>query len=300
MKLKKIVMSLFFPPRCPVCDEILSPEETPAKIHAGCQDKLYLVQGAVCMHCGRPFRKNLRIYSQNQTNTNASPHMIEEDWNMDNGTKEYCRECHRRGYVKTYATFSSSDQFLGNREISSPIISGKALYVYRGDIKLAMYRFKYSNKREYAYFFAQQAVERYPELFFSVAKSCVTNSFEWKKCADAIIPIPMYPKKQRRRGYNQAESIAYALSELTHIPVDTKLIQRIRDTTPQKELDDTERKNNLKNAFQIAKSVVKYNKVIVVDDIYSTGSTMETVAKELKYIGIHQIYALCICIGEEM
>lgn len=336
INLRKMVLSLLFPLRCPVCDEILSPEETEIGIHATCQEKLYPVQGAVCLHCGRPFRKNLRIYPKSQTNqylkaseadlSVRNSYLLEDEWDFNNSTKEYCQECRKRDYVYSYSMFSRGDAivFTSRKEECSPIVKGKALYLYRGDIKLTMYRFKYSNKREYAHFFAKQAVERYPELFFSIPNAyrmdtvdfsqfkstsedlgerrvwqSMTSSL-WKNCVDAIIPIPMYQPKQRKRGYNQAESFAYALSELTQIPVDTTIIQRIRDTTPQKELDDTERKNNLKNAFQTGKSIVKYKKVIVVDDIYTTGSTMEAVAKELKYIGIHQIYALCICIGEEM
>lgn len=292
----KEFLSLIFPLRCPVCDEILSPEETDAGIHEKCENKFYPVQGAVCMHCGRPLRKNLRIYQKNHTNkylhlsggadlNHRNLHLAESDRNFDDTTKEYCQECLKRGYVHS-SQHGNSLQRSENQKNSS-IVMGKALYLYRGDIKQTMYRFKYSNKREYAYFFAKQAVERYPELFFDTR-------------IDAIIPVPMYIPKKRRRGYNQAESFAHALSEFTAIPVDTKLVQRIKDTTPQKELNDIERKNNLKNAFQIRKSVVKYNKVIVVDDIYTTGSTIETVAEELKYMGIHQIYVFCICIGEEM
>ena len=110
----------------------------------------------------------------------------------------------------------------------------------------------------------------------------------------------MFTKKQKRRGYNQAESFGGELSKRLGIPLDTKLIQRVKDTTPQKELNNVERKNNLENAFQIEKSIVQYSHLLVVDDIYTTGSTAQAVAKELIKIGVRQVYVFSICIGGDM
>ena len=107
----------------------------------------------------------------------------------------------------------------------------------------------------------------------------------------------MYLPKQKQRGYNQAETFAVELSKLTGIPVDKNCICRIKDTTPQKELNHQERKNNLENAFQKGESIVQYSHILVVDDIYTTGYTAEAVAKELRKQGGHHIYLLSICIG---
>ena len=276
MKIKKcreVIASLLFPPRCPVCDDILQPEHQEEGIHIACRKKLYPVSGAVCMHCGRPFRKILRKNPRS-----------EQDEYFDNNTKEYCEECKKRGYVSVPHRFVTDGRW---SVPVSAVTAGKALYLYRGEIKQTMYRLKYSNKREYAQFFAKEAVRKYPKLFSSEG-------------LDAIVPVPMYLPKQRKRGYNQAECLARRLSELTGSPVANNLICRVKDTTPQKELNDVERKNNLKNAFQNGKSIVKYKKVLVVDDIYTTGSTVEAVAEQLKCIGIHQVYVLSICIGGEM
>ena len=146
--------------------------------------------------------------------------------------------------------------------------------------------FKYSNKQEYADYFAKEALTKYAD---------------WIKDRgiDVIVPVPMYRKKQRRRGYNQAEVFAKKLSLHTGIPIDTRLVYRVQDTTPQKGLDANARRNNLKNAFQKGEFVVQYNCAMVIDDIYTTGSTAEAVAGELKNKGIHQIYLLTICIGED-
>ena len=234
----------FYPKRCPICDEILEPEEADKKIHSVCAGKLKVVTGPTCMQCGRP---------------------------LDNETKEYCYDCQR----------------LWRKSVTTPIRQGKSLYLYQGPIKETMYRFKYSNKREYADFFAEQAVREY-------------GSWIRSKNIQVIVPVPMYLPKQRRRGYNQAETFAKALGQRLKLPVDTTLVKRVKDTTPQKELNDLERKNNLKSAFQKTESIVQYSHILVVDDIYTTGSTAMAVAEELMKNNTCQVYFLSICIGKGM
>ncbi len=266
--------SLLFPRRCPVCEEILEPEDVDRGIHSMCESKWYPVEGISCMHCGRPLgdieRKNT--------------HKFHDEYLEYPLGQEYCFECQSKGYVSSYSRPESALKFHQNHKNISAIQQGKSLYLYRGDIKKTMYRFKYSNKREYADFFAQKAVERYGAWI-------AQNKIE------VIIPIPMYAAKKRKRGYNQAESFARALSKATGIPVDTKILLRVKDTTPQKGLNDVERKNNLKNAFQKGKSIVQYSHVLVVDDIYTTGSTAQAAAKELIKIGGCRVYFMSICIG---
>ena len=182
---------------------------------------------------------------------------------------EFCPDC---------AAKNRRDGFLGSFR------QGKALLVYRGQIKQGMYRFKYSNRREYAEWFAGLAKERVGEWLGRIEP-------------EAIVPVPMYQKKQKKRGYNQAEVFAKALSQIMSIPCDAQLISRVRDTTPQKELNDVERKNNLKNAFQMRANIVKYKKVLVVDDIYTTGNTADAVTECLHGAGISEVYFLSICTG---
>lgn len=244
MTIRELFSSLFFPRRCPVCDEILEPEELKKGIHSACERKLYPIQGAVCMHCGRP------LGSQN--------------------SKEYCFDCVDKGYAK-----------------HSSIIQAKSLYLYKGAIKTAMYRFKYSNKREYADFFAMRGASNYGWWLKRMG-------------VEAIIPVPLYKGKKKKRGYNQAESFAKALSKYASIPVEANMVVRRINTTPQKGLSLKQRKINVEKAFQINENVVKYNCVMVVDDIYTTGSTAEAVAKQLIKRGIQRVYLMTICIGEEM
>ena len=113
-----------------------------------------------------------------------------------------------------------------------------------------------------------------------------------------IVPVPMYRHKQRVRGYNQAEVFARALSMELGIPLASNIVKRVRDTVPLKTLNPEERKNNLKNAFQGINNIVKYDHILLIDDIYTTGSTAEAVSQELINTGIKEVYLLCVCIGQ--
>ena len=162
---------------------------------------------------------------------------------------------------------------------------GKAVFVYEGGIRNSMYRFKYGNKREYAEFYANAAVEKYGVWLNKIK-------------AEVLIPIPMYSRKKRLRGYNQAEVFARELGRKAGILVDEHLVRRVRNTIPQKELNESQRHRNLKNAFQLTADIVEYKRVVLVDDIYTTGSTMDEVSKVLKASGVENIYYICISIGE--
>lgn len=161
----------------------------------------------------------------------------------------------------------------------------KSLYVYKGDIKRTMYKFKYYNKREYARFFAKEAVSQYGQWIRQ-------NKIQ------AIVSIPMYKPKQRKRGYNQAEVFAKKLSKYLDIPYVVDGVRRIVDTAPMKELDDVQRKNNLKNAFQCSENIVQYDYIMLVDDIYTTGSTADAVAETLIKEGVSNVFMLSVCIGQ--
>lgn len=178
--------------------------------------------------------------------------------------REYCGDCEKRSHY--------FDQ-------------GKALYLYTGEMKNAMYRFKYSNRRCYAKIFAKEAARVY-------------GGFINQRQIEAIIPVPMYKRKCRKRGYNQAEVFANALSKEIGLIVYPNYIKRIRDTKPLKLLNRHERCQNLQNAFKLSDNKVKLRKVLLVDDIYTTGSTMDEMARVLKADGVEQIYCLCICTGE--
>lgn len=161
---------------------------------------------------------------------------------------------------------------------------GYALYDYQS-MKNSIYRFKYRNRCEYADFYAQDICKKLSDVIKVMD-------------ADSIIPIPLHADKLNSRGYNQAQLIAEGISKIIKIPVYDSIVTRIRKTVPQKELDIAGRQNNLKKAFNIAPDVVELNKTILIDDIYTTGSTIDSVALELKRHGVGTVFFITLCIGE--
>lgn len=151
-------------------------------------------------------------------------------------------------------------------------------------MKQSIYQFKYGNKREYADFYVDKIVEQHGEWIIS-------------RKPQVFIPVPLYKLKKRQRGFNQAEILANKLSKAFHIPVESNLVVRCKKTIPQKELSEKERKNNMKNAFKITQSEVKLKRVMLVDDIYTTGSTIDEVAKILKKSGVEEVYFIVVCVG---
>lgn len=145
--------------------------------------------------------------------------------------------------------------------------------------------FKYQGRRNYAGFYANLIVRRQGAAILAAAP-------------DVLIPVPIHRARQKKRGYNQAEELARALSGLLHIPMETGLLVRQTNTLPQKKLNDDEREKNLKKAFISSDKIVKYKKAMLVDDIYTTGATIEACTRILLNKGIETVYYTAVCIGK--
>ena len=161
---------------------------------------------------------------------------------------------------------------------------GMAVYLYKGEVRKAVHRMKFQNQRVYARIFGRL-----------MAKEAEEKIQRWG--AEAVIPVPMYRKKQRLRGYNQAELLAREIADQRNLPLICDLVLRVKNTKPQKELEGKDREENLKKAFIITKNDVKLRKILIVDDIYTTGSTVDAIAEVLKKSGVEEIYFLSLCIG---
>ncbi len=183
---------------------------------------------------------------------------------MADSAKEYCRDCSRTSHY---------------------YVRGFAPFVYRGDMRASVVRFKYAGRGEYAAFYAR-AMGVFGEYFLKA----------WKP--EALIPVPVHPSRLIKRGYNQAVLLAEELSKLTGIPADDRLVIRRVKTAAQKELDVAERRKNLARAFACSESC-PYRRVLVVDDIYTSGSTADALALLLLSAGAEEVYFASVCIGAE-
>lgn len=163
---------------------------------------------------------------------------------------------------------------------------GISLYQY-GSIRGCVYRFKYGGRQEYAEFLGGELAERLGGRIR-----------EWKP--DALIPVPLHPDRMKKRGYNQAELLAQELGKRLQLPVLTDWLCRTKNTVPQKLLDGRARQNNLKKAFKIRRNDVKLKTIVIIDDIYTTGSTMDEIARTCRAYGVREIYFAALSIGNGM
>jgi Predicted amidophosphoribosyltransferases len=176
---------------------------------------------------------------------------------------EYCPDCGRKKHLYT---------------------RGRAALEYDSVMRESISRFKYKNRREYGDFYVQELLD-----------TCGMAVRSWD--VDLLIPIPLHKSRRRKRGFNQAELIARKLGRELGIPVSVKSLLRTKKTSPQKELNDQERRNNLKNAFYAVDYHVKFKKILLIDDIYTTGSTIDAAAAVLLESGAEKVYFLSISIG---
>ena len=178
-------------------------------------------------------------------------------------TKEYCADCSvKKHYFKLNV----------------------AVFEYSDMVSKSLYKFKYHNRGNYSRFYVE-----------AIAKHCANDIRRWNP--DVIVPVPIHYKKRIKRGYNQAALIARELGKEINIYVDEKYLYRVVNTRPMKELNKTTRKKNVENAFKIYKNVVKYKKIILVDDIYTTGSTLDACAKALLGAGASEVFCICMSVG---
>ena len=162
-------------------------------------------------------------------------------------------------------------------------IKGRALYEYKS-VAASIYRFKYQNRQEYADFYGQEIALHLGDFIRQIQP-------------DGLVPIPLHRKKRLKRGYNQSLLLAQAISKYTDIPVYGKMLKRVKNTVPLKHLNPIERQKKLKKAFIINGNDVKLNTIIVIDDIYTTGSTIDEVSCVLLDGGVKKVFFITLCCG---
>lgn len=193
--------------------------------------------------------------------------VVSAPWCMKCGKKlreerELCTDCRRGTHV---------------------FLRGRSLYEY-ADVAPSIYRMKYGKRQEYAEFFGEEAAKHLAGFIRQVQP-------------DALIPIPLHKKRLRKRGYNQAALLARAVGASAGVPVYEKMMLRIKNTAPLKQQNPEERQNNLKKAFIITQNDVKLNTIIIVDDIYTTGSTIDEAARVWIAAGVPNVYFIAMACG---
>lgn len=146
-----------------------------------------------------------------------------------------------------------------------------------------VYAFKYEQRQRLAGYFAQKL-------------SLVLSSDRALSTADLIVAIPLHPFKRWRRGYNQSEELAKALSRQVRIPCD-KVLSRSKMTRTQTKLSASQRRANVEGAFSVSPKRVHLlsdKRILLLDDVITTGSTLDEAAKVLLDAGAKDVMGLAI------
>lgn len=165
-------------------------------------------------------------------------------------------------------------------------IRGYALAVYDEKMRESIRRFKNGGRMEYADWYAAEIWERYGQELSAIR-------------ADALVPVPLHYRKEADRGYNQATLIAQRLGRNLGLPVLTHAIERNRYTAAQKYLGRQARRHNLESGFRPGRQLVTDKKLILVDDIYTTGATADSCSEVLLAAGAKGVWLMNVCIGEQ-
>lgn len=157
------------------------------------------------------------------------------------------------------------------------------LFDYKDEIREKIIQYKFKEK-PYMY-------KAFAEIFIKNEKVC-----NFLKSYDIMLPVPIHKKRKNERGYNQSDLIAKEISkQIEKLIYKNNIIRKNKNTNPQSSLNKTERIENAKNVYEIMdKQIINNKKIIIFDDIYTTGSTVNECARLLKRVGAEKIGILTI------
>ncbi len=193
-------------------------------------------------------------------------------------TPPYCLSCGKKMILE-----SEEELCRECRDRKRLFTRGRSVFEY-DSAALSIYKLKYAGRQEYADYFGEETAR-------------LLGEFLREQSPEALVPMPLHPRREAVRGYNQAKVYAAAISRYTGIPMRADLLKRVRNTVPMKMLDPMQRQNNLKKAFIVPRNDVKLNRVFLVDDIYTTGATVEEAARVLHAAGISEVGFVTIAGG---
>jgi ComF family protein len=112
---------------------------------------------------------------------------------------------------------------------------------------------------------------------------------------DLLVPVPLHRQRLRERGFNQSLLLARRIAQVHSLPVDATTLQRVRYTQPQTELSGPERRKNIRQAFAVARTTsISGKRVLLIDDVFTTGATVQECAKTLLKAGAKRVDVLTL------
>ena len=193
----------------------------------------------------------------------------------------YCSKCSR----PLSPTFKSIPTFLCPECRRQNVYFNRAFIptLYEGVMKKVIHLLKYNKKTG-----IMRTLEKIMRSYFN----CLNSSFP---SLDLVVPIPLHRKKLRERGFNQAELIAKVVAKHFQVRLTKGNLKRTKATMTQTSLDRKERKRNLREAFTVKnRDEFQAKNVLLVDDVYTTGTTIKEAAKVLKEARVKDVYVFAL------
>lgn len=188
-----------------------------------------------------------------------------------------CSAC--RAGCRLVPTAANAEQ---HRRLASPfLVSTAGAYIFEGALREAIHTLKYERRARMA-----------GPLGALLAQYLVLHP----RRVDAIVPVPLHPARLRRRGFNQAQLLAEHLARAAHLPLLATQLVRVRETSQQADLTRIERRENVRDAF-CWQGAAPPLRVLVLDDVLTTGATIEAVAAALYRAGAREIHGLALARG---
>lgn len=216
-----------------------------------------------CIFCGKP----TKLYSDNPNVCESCAENVHEIYiencikcgkKLENHSNPYCSECQSMSYICT---------------------DGVSVFHYN-NIRKAIFHFKYSGYKTDGLILGKYMAD--------CLTSCNNKNF---LNVDVIVPVPISGRKEKKRGFNQTAIIAERLDTELGINCCKDMLRRVKDTVPQSKLTGTERKYNVMNVFEFNDNYsVEGKNILLVDDIFTTGSTIEECARTLLCAGADKVY----------
>lgn len=168
-----------------------------------------------------------------------------------------------------------------DRSLAPPATTA-ALYMYGGPLAVALCRLKYEARTDLA--------QPLGTLLADAADA-------YGGRVDRLVPVPLHPERLRRRGYNQTALLGKRLARALGVPLDVRCLKRIRPTTPQAGLPREARRSNLRGAFVVRRGY-RPDRVLVIDDVRTTGATLAEAAATLRDAGCPAIRCLSLAFAQ--
>jgi len=236
-------------------------------IGKGLLNLVYPLECQICRVPLGPFKESsLCDKCKGKIRLNLAPFCIKCGRSLINSTKDNncCRECSHRSYYFQRSWAAAN---------------------YEGVLKEAIHSFKFGAHLRLLPIFTELVINfamRYIDI----------DTF------DVVVPVPLHKTKLREREFNQAQLLAKDFSDKKSLPINSWGLKKIRNTKPQTEFNKDKRRSNIKNAFKVTdSSCFKDKKILLMDDVFTTGSTLNECAKMLTESGAKSVECLVVARG---